>query len=352
MTLPLRSTAMVSFLIIFRFTAMAQIEITTSDLPDAGDLLVQENAALGGEVNYTATGANYTWTFGENEITLGGTNTETDCISISSTPFVYQVFFNSPLDPEHDSDYAVGVESFDAAGITLEDAYFYFQNREDRFAQTGAGATIAGIPTGAQGDPVDVIYELPLQFGDQTESYSELLYQVPTLGAYQTQQTRSNNVDGWGTLNLFEESYEVLRVVTVINATDSVYIEFLGTGTTFDRPEVTEYKWLTPGVPVPVLQINETGGAVTQVLVKGQPVSMAESTSFPFEWYYSAITNEIRISGVYESSDRFLIHDANGKLVQQGMLSSPAIALNTQSKGIYLFSVLRNGQVFSGKWMR
>jgi hypothetical protein len=55
---------------------------------------------------------------------------------------------------------------------------------------------------------------------------------------------------------------------------------------------------------------------------------------------------------VYESSDRFLIHDANGKLVQQGMLSSPAIALNAQAQGIYLFSVLRDGQVFSGKWMR
>jgi len=191
-----------------------------------------------------------------------------------------------------------------------------------------------------------------LQFGDQTEAYSELLYEVPTLGAYQTEQTRQNNVDGWGTLNLFEESFDVLRVVTVINATDSVYIEFIGTGTTFDRPEVTEYKWLSPGIPVPVLQINETAGAVTQVLVKGEPVSVIESASFPFEWYYAALSNEIRITGDYHVSDRFLIHDVHGKLVQQGMLTSPTIALNTQSTGVYLFSVLRDGQVFSGKWIR
>jgi len=208
------------------------------------------------------------------------------------------------------------------------------------------------IPSGAQSDPVDVIYELPLQFGNQTESYSELLYQVPTLGAYQTQQTRVNNVDGWGTLNLFEESFDVLRVVTVINATDSVYIEFFGTGTTFDRPEVTEYKWLTPGIPVPVLQINETGGVVTQVLVKGEPVSVMESASFPFAWYYSAVTNEIRISGDYHASDRYMIHDTHGKLVQQGTLSSPVIALNAPAQGVYLFSVLRDGQVFSGKWVK
>jgi hypothetical protein len=352
MSLPFRIAVLMTSLLILNVSSIAQIEITSSDLPDAGDLLVQENAVLADEVNYTATGADYTWTFGENEITLTGATTETDCINISSTPFVYQVFFNSQFDPEHDSDYAVGVESFEAAGITLEDAYFYFQNRTDRFAQTGGGATIMSVPTGAQGDPVDVIYELPLLFGDQTESYSELLYQVPTLGAYQTQQTRANNVDGWGTLNLFEESYEVLRVVTVINATDSVYIEFFGTGTTFDRPEVTEYKWLTPGIPVPVLQINETGGVVSQVLVKGEPVSIAETASFPFSWYYSAVTNEIRISGNYHASDRYMIHDAHGKLVQQGSLTSPMIALNAQAQGGYLFSVLRHGQVFSGKWVK
>jgi len=352
MKMLIRSSALLLMAAFPVCSSFAQVEITSSDLPDAGDLLIQEVATLNGDADYLSTGAGTTWTFGAGELTLTGTLNETNCLNVSSTPLIYQAFFNAAWDPEHDSDYAVGIDALDLGTITLEDAYFYYQNRPDRYAITGGGATIMGIPTGAQGDPVDVVYNLPIQFGDSDESYSELLYEVPTLGAYQTQQTRSNVVDGWGTLNLFGESYEVLRVRTVINAIDSIYIEFIQTGTTFERPEAVEYKWLSPDFKVPVLQVNETAGVVTQVLVKGGPASITGQEVFPFTWFFHTGEEAIRLSGAYDATDRFMLHDQGGRLVAQGYLASASIPLHDVAAGAYLFSVMRHGQVFTGRFVK
>ncbi|MEY3398865.1 MAG: hypothetical protein RL220_1459 [Bacteroidota bacterium] len=255
------------FVCVLQTGYIAQITIQSAHLPDAGDVLVQENCLLTADFDPNETGANYTWSYGENELTLLGTEISFNCINVSETPIVYQFLFNNPWDPEHNSDFGYGIESFDVFGFTFEDVYQYIQNTDDRYAMVGIGATINSIPLPSQADPVDVIYELPLQFGDNSESDSEIFFEIPELATYQLVQNRVNDVDGWGTLNLFGTDYDVLRVKSVINATDSIYINTLGFGQSIDRPESVEYKWLSQEFKFPVLQITTTAGIVTSVLV-------------------------------------------------------------------------------------
>lgn len=248
-------------------SANSQITIQSNHLPDAGDVLLQVPHTLLGNFDPEDVGADYTWTLTEEDLMNLGGGTPLNCIDVASTPFTYQFLFNNPFDPEHNADFAFGVDAFDVVGITFEDAYYYMQNNDQRYANVGLGATINSIPLPAQSDPVDIIYELPLEFGDGNTSDSELYIEIPTLATYRLTQNRVNTVDGWGTLTLLGETFEVLRVKSVINASDSIYIDAFGFGQTIDRPEAIEYKWLCHDFKVPVLQINSNGGIVTTVLL-------------------------------------------------------------------------------------
>ncbi|MEY2937968.1 MAG: hypothetical protein RL062_557 [Bacteroidota bacterium] len=253
----------------------AQIQITSADLPHSGDVLNQQDATWSGTWDLEQAGADLTWTVNSSNVTLLGTTTSTDCMAMSGAPVAYQFFFGSPFDQEHFSSYhtttALPQLPLDqlpiSIPVTFQDAYAFYQNRSDRYALTGFGVTISGLPTGAAGAPVDVIYPLPLTYGLDQTSNAYFDYQIPTLGSYTTDQTRRTQVLAYGTMNLFGVDYPVIKVKSTINANDILVVDQFSLNLPFARPEAIEYKWLTPGINVPLLQINTTAGAVSSTLV-------------------------------------------------------------------------------------
>jgi hypothetical protein len=87
------------------------------------------------------------------------------------------------------------------------------------------------------------------------------------LGTYATAQTRRTEVLAEGNMSFFGTNYPVLKVKSTVTGTDSLYISQFSFGFSFPRPEAVEYKWLTPGIKVPLLQINTTLGATTGALI-------------------------------------------------------------------------------------
>jgi hypothetical protein len=319
----------------------AQVEIVSSNLPDANDVLVQQNATLLTNIDPEISGANTTWNFGFDVLEPMNTSTTTNCIDVSATPFTFQFLFNNPFDADHNSDFAIGVDQLDVGGIaTVENAYFYYQNRSDRYAITGLGASINSIPLPAQSDPVDVVYELPLNFEDQSSSDSEILFSVPTTFTYRLQQSRSNNVDGWGTINIWGQSFDVLRCRTEIEANDSIYVDQFGFGFALDRPLSVEYKWLSPQYKVPILQITTTGGVVSSVLVADIYTSVEEKESSTFSMYPNPATNNIFINGDFTPSDLISIVNAQGQIVFNGNIpASRNIDTSAFANGLYVVSI-------------
>lgn len=324
---------------IFSFQlSKAQVQITSADLPDAGDVLIQVNAALTTEIDLEATGANYNWDFNDFLTPLNSANT--DCIDISSTPLTYQLFFNNPFDPEHDSDYAIGQEQVNLGTVTAEDAYIYFQNRSDRFAQTGLAATLNGIPVGAQANPVDVIYELPIDFGDQSTSFSAIELEVPTLGAYFGEQTRTNSVDGYGTLSIYGETFDVVRVRSEITAVDSAYIELIGTGFNIERPLTVEYKWLSPLHKVPVLQITTQAGIVSGVQTIDLLASIEENELSKWTVFPNPANDLLQFAGNFTSNTTIKVVDSMGRAVIENMpMLNKQLDCSEWQAGVYFITV-------------
>lgn len=237
--------------------AFAQIIIGLPDMPSAGDTVRYVTSSAAG-FDPAETEAGFIWDFSTLEIGPEGADT---CVTVASTPFAYQFFFNNPvLYPQHRADYAVRGQSFDFQVLAVSDVRDYFKKDTAGFRNVGFGANVNGVPTSTRRIPVDWVHRFPLEYGDMDTSFSEFELTVPTLFSFTQRQWRYNEVDGWGTLYLPADTFEVLRVKSTLQRTDSAYVEQFGQGFTFPEPETIEYKWIALGMDLPVLQITVVAG--------------------------------------------------------------------------------------------
>ena len=261
--------------ILFPLLVSAQIVIGPSDMPSAGDTVRLWTTQANG-LDPVPTEAGYVWDFGMLSPDLEVADT---CVTVASTPLLYQFYFNNGfLYPEHQANYAVRGQDFSFQVLTVTDVYEYFKKDALGFRNVGFGANVNGVPTSTRRIPVDWIHRFPLEYGDMDTSYSEFTLNVPTLFSFTQQQTRFNEVDGWGTLYLPADTFEVLRVKSTLDRIDSAYIEQFGQGFTFPEPQTIEYKWIAAGMDLPVLQINVTGGQPTTARFHFSPEDITTST--------------------------------------------------------------------------
>jgi hypothetical protein len=329
-------TSLLSFAAI---VSIAQPQITSANLPDANDVLVTRGATLLTAVDLEYTGPNQTWTYGLDILQPLPNTTETNCIDVASTPFAYQFLFNNPFDATHNSDFAQGLDSISLMGFMFEDVYAYFKNSNTEFSQTGLGATISGIPVPAQGNPIDIIYHLPIDYGDQDTSYSELNISVPTLGTYGNKQLRKNVADGWGTLELYGLTFPVLRVRTELTGSDTVFVDAFGFGFAFERPVAVEYKWLCPAFKVPALQITTTDGVVSSVQTADVISAVNERSAKQVSLFPNPTSDLLHISGVGLVGEKYTLLDAIGRQISEGKLTANGIDVSWLSSGNYFIQI-------------
>ena len=271
--------------ILISFDLSAQITITTSDLPSASDTFrVSTGQAFSG-MDPTITGANSTWDYSQ----LTSTSQTVDSfLTVGSTSTVYSiVFFDNIINPNR-ANQAVRGPSFGLGGqVNISDVYNFFYNSSSAYKQIGFGASVNGAPLPVIYSPHDVIYNLPMNFGDADSSTSGYeLDLTSTIGLYyKVNRTRHNLVDGWGSLTTPFGTFDVLRVLTTIGERDSVYIDSLGFG--FSTPLITtkEYKWLGIGQGIPLLQINTTNNnVVTQITYRDSLPSISTGVNAPVKF--------------------------------------------------------------------
>ncbi len=243
---------------IFTLSALsAQITITQSDMPNAGDTLRVSYAASTANVNHTLTGPNFLWDFS------------------ALTPTAQQVFeFATPTALPFNFTATYGVlnpspDSLPGIGAIPTNFVDYFKNGSSGYRQVGSSFDYP--PIGSFSIPIiytsaDYVYEFPLNFGDIDSSDAAYSFQLPNLIYLGQDRHRETTVDGWGTLITPFGTFQTLRLRSVVDATDTIAFDSLGIGFTTPRPQLIEYKWLAQGSKIPVLEVEAQVLAATETV--------------------------------------------------------------------------------------
>lgn len=238
----------------FTIPGFSQITITQADLPSGGDIFTRAIADTFLQLNPAPTGANYTWDYS----TLTSLTTTTDTfLSMSQVPFQFSFLFAGSANQalSFSLDQAIGQ-------VQLNDVYRFFNSTSSAYTDAGFAGSINGIPLPMIYDVPDKLYALPMEMADTFYSQSDAEFTIPNVITYARSVDRQNYVDGYGTLYLPGDTFQVLRLRSEVLQRDSIMVSGSPTPIVVQQA-TTEYKWMAKGSGLPVLQINtlQVGGA-------------------------------------------------------------------------------------------
>jgi hypothetical protein len=331
----------------FSTALAAQITIGPDDMPNAGDTLrfMRANAA---NIAVGVTGADMVWDYGDLVAQSEGADT---AVGVGSTPFLYQLFFNNPfLFPQSRADYGMVGAEFDFQVLTLTDLYDYYRADQNGFFNVGFGANVNGLPTSVRREPADRIHSFPLEFGDTDVSNSSFTVNVPTLFSFSQDQVRNNVVDGWGTLYLPADTFQVLRVKSTLQRSDSIYIEQFSFGFRLPEPETIEYKWIAAGMGKPVLEVTTTAGipVSAEFFYEPDPITTGSATLQRYApiVYPNPAADELFVPIPTGMNGQLLVRDVTGRIVRTANVQGGTlhrVDLHGLANGTYAVGLLGAG---------
>lgn len=332
-------SSLLPVLLCIPFLSVAQITITNADMPDAGDSVRVSYALTLGPVDHTLTDTNYVWDF---SYLTPSAQERIEFITPTAFPFNFL------------SDMGVTNQSPDSLpGIGAIPTNFtdYYKGTSSSFRQVGS--TFDYAPIGSFSVPIiysspDYVYRFPMNYGNIDSCDASYSFTIPGIGYIGQDRHRVNTVDGWGTLITPLDTYQVIRVRSVVDATDTVSFDTSQqTGYSIQRPTEIQYKWLAAGMKLPVLEVD------CQVLFSSEVVTgvIYQDTLRDSLWQVSVHSQEQQTIGVsvypnpandvvaidYVQPDHgalvFELTDVNGRIVYSEKI------VNANSTGTHLLDV-------------
>ena len=304
----------------------AQITINSADVTHSGDFYTVSTGIAFTGMDATTTGPNYTWDY--SLLTASSTTTDT-IFDESATGSLLSFYYIDNAFNSNRSNQAKHGNSFTLGTVSVDAVWDFYYNTSASFNEPGFGAIVNGAPLPIPYSSRDIIYSFPLTFNStNTSNFGYALDLTTTLGLYyRVQKSRTNLVDGWGSVTTPYGTFNCLRLKSTIIEVDSIYIDSLGFG--FSTPPITtnEYKWLASGKGIPVLQINTTvGGVVSQIsyrdsltatFVSGIVASKTDGVIFP-----NPTSNEayLRLNSGLSGNFKFEIFGIEGNLISSEVI--------------------------------
>jgi hypothetical protein len=242
-----------AFSVLFASQALAQITITSANMPSIGDTLRFSNAALEPYVlnEYRRGGPNQVWNFDTLRV-IG--QSSRNFISPSQTPY------NSV--PTN----RIGIlfaDTITLGGNSVNTVYNFINSSASDFS---VDYRAASIPTGIPILPIlriqdpysdkDELFQFPLNFNDRDSSTFNFVYTFTNPLAsiyYGSSGYRINDVDAWGRVSTPYGTFNALRIVTDMVSLDTIN----ALGQDIGIPShVRQYQWLTLEEKIPVMEVN------------------------------------------------------------------------------------------------
>ncbi|MFI5171560.1 MAG: T9SS type A sorting domain-containing protein [Chitinophagales bacterium] len=336
------------FLIAF---AQSPIILTVDDIANVDQEFFVGTAGPLTEFDGSDTGPDHTWNF---STLTAVTHDTSQWVDVTDTdPLYFFLWFGADVAEQTGAPIA---NDF----ITIEDVFNFYKRESDEFAITGFAGTISGIPLPIGYNDPETILEFPASYEDVTSSETGFDIEIPGLATWKEHRSRTNEVDGWGTLLIPSGEFEVLRVRSEIFIIDTFIYDVVEIPIEYTA---VEYRWYSKLNGIPLLQINaiETLGieTTTQVFYKeGYVVNAIEVPYGNTAWLniFQNNTSEnlsININTTLPGRYSLELIDLSGRLVydNERFLNSGENNLNLNIEnltgGLYLLALKQNNIILT-----
>jgi hypothetical protein len=335
--------------------SFSQITIDDGDMPETNVDYPQHTALVNG-TDYMNEGAGVVWDFAYLTSLTAGTETYWPMDSVGIT---YYAIFGLPFDPNAANLVKPLLESPINLGIPIEDGYEFYSNKNAAFKMVGYGLEFSGIPIPIKHNNADVIYEFPLNYEDSLENNSDFSFSFPGMFYFGRETERNSAVDGWGTIYLPTDTFDVLRIKSLVTNKDTIYFDSTSTGLSLPPTTTTEYLWLAEGGGLPVLKVVDNGFTATAYYQADIDTTNLELEEFSEVEQFSVYPNpgkefNIEFNIKVGSKVKIDVYDLQGRLIENvlerefdgGSHSIPYQPGNL-SPGMYLVNLKMNGSLAS-----
>jgi len=349
----MRSFIILLILVIFRSFTFAQINITSDDMPSADDI-IKLSVMSNNSIDVLSTGENFYWDF---SFLQYNTQTADTFVAIIHTNVAYVPVFTNPFDTNKASlAFLQPDQTQPNPQIQITDSYDFYKKKTTNYAKSGFGAKINNVPTPIKYDVPELYYSFPLTYNHCDSSLSKFGLSVPTFGYYGQTIKRVNHVDGWGILKTPYGEFEVLRVVSVVNVSDTMFRDSWNFGFRINRAKLTEYKWIGKGHGLPLLQISkQTPGAYQIRYIDSTRITVDVDTyeikKQDFIISPNPSTGMVTINKNIFDDCLLEIKNLQGISIFKSYLKNnfTHIDLSSISKGLYILTITTKSKTFSEK---
>ena len=354
------------YLIIFiPFLSFSQITVDVNDFADGGDT-VRLSIANNPGIDFTTTGANMSWDFSDlsaetQELTeFKDPNTAGPLITFSFGAFADEAYQATNYFPSTDIP-------LDAAGdflpVSISEVNQFSKHADSSADLVGLSINVEGTNIPIPSDTIETKYIFPLDFGNAYNSRGYTYFDLnPIFNLIWIQyRQRSSTVDGWGNVTTPYGSFDCIRVKHEIAETDSVLIDFAGTGNPIwielPVPPSVEYEWIAKNELAPILSIRTTnaGGNETVTQIKYRDIYLGldagiNENTLNLNIGPNPVQNELMIRGL-KGDDIVDICSLDGKILLSGKLMNQGgfaqVDMSTLHTGVYLLHIGTGTKVFT-----
>ncbi len=233
----------------------AQSTYTSADLSVNGDTLYLTGAQLGGQ-NFDTTGANVFWDYsalvGTTQRQLAWRASNQTGFTIAQWPYLYN---SSNVNTSSTDGRTIMVSN-----LQYSDPNDYFHTSSSAMEQRassykiGVGSTTLSIKNVYSN--ADVVYKLPLNYGNVDSSLSSFTTNISSLYYRESSIKRVNRVTGWGSVTTPYGNFpNTLKLESYLMQIDSIAVDTLQP--VQDTIYTRELKWLDPSKGYPVLTVYQ-----------------------------------------------------------------------------------------------
>ncbi|NUY82462.1 T9SS type A sorting domain-containing protein [Flavobacterium sp. MAH-1] len=243
----------------------AQITYEASDFNEAGDQYTVTKASNFIGVNFGATGANHNWNYGsltaDSQTEFAWQNPNNAGYKLSWCLSHFYLFTCNSQFNNNFTHASLLSEGFELEDYGVSNIVEHARANSSGFANRMRGftATVQGIPlpvTVDYDDP-DEIYVFPMNYNDNTVNTGHMSFDLASVGMdfqYELETTRTNTVQGWGSLTTPMGTFpEVLKLKSKLEKTETM--TFMGIAIPIPTTTVS-YQWFAKDYGIPVLQAD------------------------------------------------------------------------------------------------